>query len=642
MIGNKLIFFVFILFCEISVFSQETIIPRLSNPELQGQTIAVKQLKSAASINLPFFDDFSNISDKYPNQKLWIDKVVYINANYGKDPISIGVATFDALDQNGNLYSNKQQPSFRADSLTSNPINLNFPNEKSIFLSFYYQAGGFGEMPDINDSLILQFYAPSQKKWHTVWPDTTYKYKPQIESQPFKLVMINITDSVYLKESFQFRFINYASLVIGKTPAEKYAKSDIWNIDYVYLNKGRSADDTVMNDASIVYPLKSLLVDYECMPWSHFVAENTFRFMGDQTSLTVKNNYSDTLGNSIFHKYDIMEVKSGQRFSELPENREQFIPFETKELKDNVRSFYSVSSPENIKDGADFKIKVYIETPDSVYKKVNDTTEYHQLFGNYYAYDDSSAEYGYGIENNNTMIACQYDMGIRDTIQSVSIYFNHPIPYSLNASEEPPGKNFYLCIWKDKNGMPDTAAIYRDSTQMFPDKWGWKTIDIQKTIVLSGIFYIGIQQTSSYFANIGYDVNRVQNNKVFFSTGSYIGPDGKSGLWEKSNSKKSMKGGSLMIRPIIGKWKGSLKSAVQKEAENIDVYPNPTSDFINIRMQNLQNNAYYKVFDFTGRVWLHNKYTGKDINIQNLPRGMYLLKLQNEKGEVFNSKFIKK
>ena len=51
------------------------------------------------TLDLPFFDDFS-FSKVYPHDSLWSDKNVYINNNYASDLLSLGVATFDAIDQN--------------------------------------------------------------------------------------------------------------------------------------------------------------------------------------------------------------------------------------------------------------------------------------------------------------------------------------------------------------------------------------------------------------------------------------------------------------------------------------------------------------------------------------------------------------
>ena len=65
------------------------------------------RMKSTASqdpLVLPFFDDFST-SRVLPNEDLWEDKYAFINSDYPIEPISIGVATLDAIDNMGNVYA---------------------------------------------------------------------------------------------------------------------------------------------------------------------------------------------------------------------------------------------------------------------------------------------------------------------------------------------------------------------------------------------------------------------------------------------------------------------------------------------------------------------------------------------------------
>ena len=58
---------------------------------------------------------------------------------------------------------------FKSDQLTSQPLNLSYTPADNIWLSFFYQAGGLGDSPEPNDSLTLQFLAPEENKWYSVW-----------------------------------------------------------------------------------------------------------------------------------------------------------------------------------------------------------------------------------------------------------------------------------------------------------------------------------------------------------------------------------------------------------------------------------------------------------------------------------------
>lgn len=92
-------------------------------------------------------------------------------------------------------------------------------------------------------------------------------------------------------------------------------------------------------------------------------------------------------------------------------------------------------------------------------------------------------------------------------------------------------------------------------------------------------------------------------------------------------------------------YKGDSNSvsitAIEK-SHNIKLYPNPTKELINIRSAN-HLNWTYTLFDLRGQEVRKGSFkTHKTLNISKLPKGMYLLHLQNEKGEYSHQKIIKK
>jgi hypothetical protein len=101
-----ILFFLIILFSN-KVISQECVYPLDNNPKIKQYINCnqpqKKHLINDSSLMLPFLDDFTN-NDIFPNSKNWQDNYVYINNEYCYNPISFGVATFDGLDEKGNLY----------------------------------------------------------------------------------------------------------------------------------------------------------------------------------------------------------------------------------------------------------------------------------------------------------------------------------------------------------------------------------------------------------------------------------------------------------------------------------------------------------------------------------------------------------
>ncbi|NJO89748.1 MAG: hypothetical protein HC831_12965 [Chloroflexia bacterium] len=104
-------------------------------PVLKERSIEYSTQKKAlkSSLELPFFDDFSGNSF-LPNQDKWTDNYAFISGMYPLNPPSIGVATLDAISNTGEFYSSAGYGNtFSADTLTSQPINLNYPGDNTIY-----------------------------------------------------------------------------------------------------------------------------------------------------------------------------------------------------------------------------------------------------------------------------------------------------------------------------------------------------------------------------------------------------------------------------------------------------------------------------------------------------------------------------
>ena len=156
-------------------FSQEILTGVSSNPQIAKESKKYQKVRSSSAIKLPFFEDFSNYLG-YPNPNLWEDRQVFVNNTFAVYPPTLGVATLDAIDENGRIYSHATNGQFSADTLTSLPIRLdsNFSFHRkmylsdSIYLSFYFQpAGGsknypsdpwekVGDTPEFHDKLVLE------------------------------------------------------------------------------------------------------------------------------------------------------------------------------------------------------------------------------------------------------------------------------------------------------------------------------------------------------------------------------------------------------------------------------------------------------------------------------------------------------
>ncbi|HEY4785842.1 MAG TPA: hypothetical protein VIH57_07325, partial [Bacteroidales bacterium] len=303
-----------LVICLFSPLKAQEVLRRLSaNPELvriSKEKKNTKQQKLALvipdSIGLPFVDDFSTTM-VYPDPLLWKDKEVYINSTYPVNPVSIGVATFDDLDQNGYVYKNASPSPFYADTLTSRPFKLNFKSvpRNDFFFSFFYQPQGIGDKPEKEDSLMVEFYSPDSSRWTKVWS------APGDSVRPFKQVIIQV-DKEYQKNGFQFRFRNIASIDSSDVPGIN-GDVDQWNIDYVKLDTSRSAGDSILHDIAFVQPMTSLLKTFQSMPWNQYTL--AFRTENKPTiDVTYRNNDTAT-SKLVYRNFKITEIRKDNKGS---------------------------------------------------------------------------------------------------------------------------------------------------------------------------------------------------------------------------------------------------------------------------------------------------------------------------------------
>jgi hypothetical protein len=111
-------------------------------------------------LSLPFFEDFSSTEGIYPSCEKWEENLVFINNTMADNPPSIGVATFDGLDANGEPYNQGASVTAGtpADTLTSQLFDLSTASRNSeLKLSYYLQAQGLGDRPSIQDSIVVVY-----------------------------------------------------------------------------------------------------------------------------------------------------------------------------------------------------------------------------------------------------------------------------------------------------------------------------------------------------------------------------------------------------------------------------------------------------------------------------------------------------
>lgn len=598
------IFFIFLLSL-VTVRAQEFLLPLYLNPALKSHHSVSASMQKKINLNttltLPFKDDFSR-EGMLPFDSLWLDSSgVYVNNNYSPRPFTLGVATFDGLNQFGNPYQPGSTQDSVADILTSRPINLAFtPGDTTIWLSFYFQPEGLGDVPETKDSLVLQF-KDTGNVWNTIWE---VQGKSDTE---FTRIALQILDSRYFYNGFQFRFYNIATV---------NGNRDHWNLDYVFLNSGTSATDTI-TDSALLRPQTTLLNEYTAMPYSHYKALgsqlNAMKTIITDTISDIR--YGGTFGTSYTPGAQILQngnVLFSSTFNLTTSSGNILIPYSF--------PLNGFSFPVQNTDSADFLVKSYFNKSGSGSNVFNDTSYYYQRFHNYYAYDDGSAEWGYGISGSQKVsLAYRFDVKVQDTLRGVQIYFD---PTGENVANE----LFQLTVWQfiDEANNQDSVR-YR----MINQKPGtFDGINAFKTYLFDSILIVGpgtvwvgvIQNDPQVLMGYGFDKNTDNHDKLLYRV---------AGDWLPSSIK-----GTVMIRPLFGKRISMVAvDEISYSPVSFSIYPNPTETSFHLQIDNETNvNFHYSIYDCLGA--LHADETisqSKEIDISYLSAGIYFVHVENMK-----------
>jgi len=585
------------IFCIDIAVSQEVVTGLQSDRIISDNHSKNRALKglSADTLTLPLFDDFSELSVS-PDPNKWSDDYAFINNNYSNDQITTGVATLDALDNTGRLYEAASSFVFEADRLTSLPIDLNLAPSDSIRLSFYYQPGGLGDVPEVNDSLILQFYAPAEDKWYPAWKADGGSYSA------FKQVILRIDNDRFLTKGFRFRFVSFASLSANLAEPSMTGNCDQWNIDYILLDKYRNDEDTVFQDVAFRSGHRSLLNNHEAMPIKQFQKISLLE-MGSSIPMHYRNN--DIIVRNVTRNFEIWDVYRNSLAKAFSAGAINADP--KTNIDDSADLIYTFAADT---DSALFRVTSWLIT-DVFDPKENDTVVYYQKFGNYFSFDDGTSEGGYGVNglgSRNAMVAYRFKSFMEDTIRAVQICFNDSY---MNANQ----RTFDLMIWDDIGGMPGNVLYSQEKAivKLGEDLNGFYTYHLRDPIMVDDIFYVGWKQITETFLNAGLDINTPHNGKQFY--------------WINGNWINSGVSGSLMIRPVTG---APLATAINdvpyRNKNSLHFYPNPAVDFITIDQTDwmVAGNTYISIVDLQGREVLKVLLTER-IDISSLREGMYII-----------------
>ncbi|WP_157547598.1 T9SS type A sorting domain-containing protein [Hymenobacter sp. DG25A] len=565
------------------------------------------------SVTLPFFDDFAQQPEGMPNAEHWEPRGgTLVNNRFPVAPPSRNVVTFDGLKANGQPYGSSSFYS-DTDTLTSLPIDLSgLTAGSNVYLSFFWQAGSIVSPPSAASStrqvaFTLEFLNEAGQ-WQSIWSQRSTGRRTDFAQE-----IVAVNDAQYLHANFRFRFHS-----IGNQANTR----DAWSLDYLKLDRNRSAADTTYRDIATSAPLTSLLKRYASMPAVQLAAAPIpADELNDQTGTTINNFDIGPAPTPITWRGTAQNLPKGPELQFLTGNRSIDASARQVPITGDVRTVAAAlltGGPQRIRH------RILLGTNETDPRtQPNDSISRVTELSDYYAYDDGTAEAAVSLPaltgGASTFFAYRIDLNQPDQVRSVRLY-----PVLPNAA----GRAITLSVWADVNGKPaeKPLASVPFTVPATAPAGGFLEIPFTQPVGVSGTFYVGYGQASAgQFVQFGLDLNSSPPANYFF----YQVRNEWSAVADFS--------GALMLRPVMT---GTVTAATpSRAAALLTLYPNPSSGIVQVKGRY----THATVLDALGRtVWQQTSQTNGQptLDLSGLPAGVYLMRLALPDGSVAAKRLV--
>ncbi len=697
---NKKIFFTILISIVIIQTNAQEIITGLNRNHMvkQSESFVKNILIDYPPVTIPFIDDFSNYTI-FPNPNLWIDNYVFINSNYTTFPPTIGVATFDAINQYGAIHANAQSTTFPSDTLTSRPIRLDtlflpvyrpITIADSIYFSFYFQPGGstgqpwelFGDKPEFNDSLVLEF---GYRTGNIVLDH--YIREPQ-EITTYLLPGDSIENHCYLGVYIYIEqaYFPYDTVWV---PCDSVMKPEmVWT--KVWYSNGLSLQQMLTNTGKYFnYVLIPITNEQYLNPGFQFRFRN-YASLGnnalpgwlgnvdqwniDYVKLDINRNYEDTILKDV--AFVNLAPSTLKKYQSMPWN--QFKGFQNAELKDSVKMqltnldvitkntslIYKAENLDNSLiysyDGGSFNLDPYVTNGYQTYQP-------HARPPIKFTFPEDAND---SADFVVTYIHKEAGMGDKraenDTIRFNQHFYNY-FAYDDGSPENGYGLSVAgaKLAYRFKLNTPDTIqAIQMFFNQTFDHSNQqnfyltiWNNVNnkpgdvIYEQALVLPIFEDSINEFHTYkleeplFVSGTFYVGWRQTSEYNLNIGFDRNNNASENIFYNTDGAwvNSFYTGALMIRPMLGKSFSMVGMDESIAAIDVQLYPNPNNgNFLNLKYpENMDNNAVVNVFDVTGRL-ISTEQIKPSISISSLQNGLYIVEIKTKNNTIAKRLIISK
>lgn len=511
----------------------------------------------AEALALPFFDDFTTPRDGLPSPVRWRPTGgAYVSNRLAVAPPSRGAATLDGLQSNGLGYTPNSSGFGALDSLISQSINLGgLSAADNVRLSFAWQAGtvaGPARRSGDSTPVLLELDFWDGVRWNTVW---SQKSPGTVTS--FRQVILPVDQAQYLRADFQFQFRATGNGSTGR---------DAWNVDYVRLDRDRSANDTTFRDIAISRGLSSPLGHYAAMPvWQYNAARpSPSGELNTELSVTINNlSLPGTTPTPITWQGRVREV--GGSFVGLWTMGARSVTAGVRQ--DVIAGNAQLAPPPATATPKTLHYDLTLTTNEAnprLNSLPNDSISRDVDLRDYYAYDDGTAEGILALPAISTglpsYLAYRVDLNQPDQVRALRLY-----PVFVDAG----ARSVTIAVWANEGDKPAdvnrplataTLPLTMDMVKNHP----YVDLAFAHAIPVSGSFWIGYGQPSQgRFLHYGEDLNSTPPANYLYQN--------TQGLWQPAIYSPV---GAPMMQAIMTNF---VVTATAPAADKValSLYPNP-------------------------------------------------------------------
>jgi hypothetical protein len=572
------------------------------------------------ALALPFFDDFAGQAEGRPSEQRWLTTGgTLINNRFARRPPSKGVATFDGFKADGRSYGGVSSVG-ATDSLTSQPVDLSgLAATDNVFLSFFWQAGTLVGPPVAATSsrpigLYVDFLDDAGN-WREVG-----QIRSGGDTTNFRFRALPVNQASYLHKAFQFRF-----RVFGY----QYNNRDAWSIDYVRLDRNRTATDSSFRDIALSQRLPSALRRYTAMPVEQFNVSPT-QELNTRTQTTMNNLDPGPAPTPISWIGTLEVLPSGPTTQFLTGNR-SLDAGPRGQQQPIVGSLQAVAIPVSATVKLLRQRITLLSNETNPSTLPNDTISRVTELADYYAYDDGSAEATLSlptaVTGPATFIATRFALNKPDLVRAIRIY---PMATAL-------GRTITVHVWDEDNNQPAATPKASQSVLIpatLPAGQMYVDVSFATPVAVTGQFYAGYGQAStSQNVEFGVDLNNAPPADALFSN--------QFNTWNSiSLATSKSPNGALMLRPLMG-TSPITAAAPATLAASYSIFPNPTADGI-VRVEGRYTHA--TVLDAVGRVVWEQPMAQAgqaELSLRQLLPGLYFVRLTLPSGLVVMKRLVR-